>query len=523
VNLAELLQRQAAARPDAIAIVDARRDQERRHRYAKLEADAARAAALLKHHGIGKGDRILVLQPMSYELYVALLAVFRLGAVAMFLDPSAGREHIEQCCEIGNPRAFIGSARAQLLRLKSRALRGIPTKFVVGRWAPGALAFSHLQGFAPLEAIEPCAPDDPALLTFTSGSTGSPKAALRSQGFLFAQHAALEHALALRPEQIDLTTLPIFLLANLASGLTSVIPDADLRYPGEIEASPVVRQMHRLLINRSAGSPAFYQRLVDYCEQTPDAHFPDLRRVEMGGAPVFPPLLECVQKIAPNAEVVAVYGSTEAEPMAHIAWTEMDEEDLKTMRVGRGLLAGLPVPEVTLRILEDRFGEPMGTFTRDALEGACLPAGEIGEIAVSGAHVLPGYLDGVGDAETKFEVDGTRWHRTGDAGYLDASGRLWLVGRCSARIEDARGTLYPFTVECAAQFVPGVKRSAMVAHEGQRILLVEAVRGFNQGALSVALVWAKLDDIRVVPKIPVDNRHNAKVDYTQVKTLLRAN
>jgi len=167
--------------------------------------------------------------------------------------------------------------------------------------------------------------------------------------------------------------------------------------------------------------------------------------------------------------------------------------------------------------------EPMGTFTRDASEVACLPAGEIGEIAVSGAHVLPGYLDGVGDAETKFEVDGTRWHRTGDAGYLDASGRLWLVGRCSARVEDARGTVYPFTVECAAQFVPGVARSAMVAHEGQRILLVEAVRGFNQGALSGALVWAKLDDIRVVPKIPVDNRHNAKVDYTQVKALLRAN
>ena len=523
MNLAELLKRQAAERPDPIAIMDTQRRQERRHRYAKLESDAARAAALFKQQGIGKGDRILVLQPMSYELYVALLAIFRLGAVAMFLDPSAGREHIEQCCEIGRPRAFIGSARAQLLRVMSKRVRDIPKKFVSGGWAPGSISFGKLKTCAPLETIEPCEPGDPALLTFTSGSTGRPKAALRTQGFLVAQHAALEHALDLQPGQIDLTTLPIFLLANLASGLTSVIPDADLRYPGQIEPGPVMWQMYRLLISRSAGSPAFYQRLVDYCGQTPNAHFPDLRRIDMGGAPVFPPLLERVQKIAPNAEVVAVYGSTEAEPMAHIAWTEMGGEDLKAMRDGRGLLAGLPVSEVTLRILQDRFGEPVGPYTQDAFNRACLSAGEIGEIVVTGEHVLPGYLDGVGDAETKFEVDGRRWHRTGDAGYLDASGRLWLLGRCSARIDDARGTLYPFAVECAASFVPGIKRSAMVAHEGQRILLVEEQRGFDHGELSVALAWAKLDDIRVVPKIPVDKRHNAKVDYTQLKALLRAN
>ena len=59
-----------------------------------------------------------------------------------------------------------------------------------------------------------------------------------------------------------------------------------------------------------------------------------------------------------------------------------------------------------------------------------------GEIVVSGAHVGAGYVGGVGDAETKFRVGEVIWHRTGDAGYLDAHGRLWLLGRCSARIAD---------------------------------------------------------------------------------------
>jgi acyl-CoA synthetase (AMP-forming)/AMP-acid ligase II len=62
-----------------------------------------------------------------------------------------------------------------------------------------------------------------------------------------------------------------------------------------------------------------------------------------------------------------------------------------------------------------------------------------GEVVLTGDHVLKGYLHGKCDRETKFEVDGERWHRTGDAGYFDKEGRLWLVGRCNVRIEDDKG------------------------------------------------------------------------------------
>ena len=129
--------------------------------------------------------------------------------------------------------------------------------------------------------------------------------------------------------------------------------------------------------------------------------------------------------------------------------------------------------------------------------------------------MLPGYLHGQGDEETKFEVEGTRWHRTGDAGYLDRTGRLWLVGRCAARIEDANGLLYPFTVECAAMHYPAVHRAAMISHAGQRQLVVEPVTGEHPDldALNRVLAWARLDRIAAMARIPVDKRHNAKIDY----------
>ena len=77
--------------------------------------------------------------------------------------------------------------------------------------------------------------DDEALITFTSGSTGAAKAAVRTHGFLLAQHAVLARDLELQAGEVDLTTLPIFVLANLASGVCSVIPDVDMRAPADAD------------------------------------------------------------------------------------------------------------------------------------------------------------------------------------------------------------------------------------------------------------------------------------------------
>src|SRR5205807_7301209 len=127
-------------------------------------------------------------------------------------------------------------------------------------------------------------------------------------------------------------------------------------------------------------------------------------------------------------------------------------------------------------------------------EAECAERSSAGEIVVSGEHVLAGYLDREDDAETKFRVDGRVWHRTGDAGRLDGEGRLWLLGRCSAVVTDAKGTLYPFAVECAAQHQPGIRRAALLSRRGERLLAIEADQGakIDPGILREALAWAQL-------------------------------
>jgi acyl-CoA synthetase (AMP-forming)/AMP-acid ligase II len=511
VNLCELLVERARSHADAMAIVE----RGRAVTFAELEDLTARGAGLLRTSGLHPGDRVLLLQPVSIELYVILLAVLRLGLVVTLIDPAAGRLQIAAAMQRARPAAFIGSMRAQLFRLMHGSLRAIRPAFTTGIRCPGLRGWrpDQTEPYAPIESR---AADDPALITFTSGSTGVPKATARSHGFLLAQHAALERAIDMQPGEVDLATLPVFVLANLASAVTTVLPDADLRHPGAIAPEPVLEQIASLEPGRSTASPAFFECLI--AAPRPE-RIATIRKLYTGGAPVFPRLLERLQSLIPGGQVVTLYGSTEAEPISHVAWSEVTVEDRQRMRSGKGLLVGTPVDEIELRVVDmprAREGEVPRYSSRE-FEQRCRSIEEDGEIVVTGEHVVRGYLDGAGDAETKIEVEGIRWHRTGDAGFLDDRGRLWLLGRVDSVIRDQRGSVYPFSVECVASEYAEVRRSALYALDGKRCLAVELSGGSDVGqvidSLYRELDWAHLGKIHPVKKIPVDKRHNAKVDY----------
>ncbi len=520
MNIVEFLQQRARERPEAAAIIESRGGRDRTVTFAGLEEATARGAAFLRTNGLLAGETVLVFQPLSIDLYIVLLSLFRRGITAMIVDPSAGRDHLERCCSLVPPQGLIASPKAHLLRLVSPALRRIPHRFATG-FIPGAVPWRLPADLPPERDISPCSEDAPALITFTSGSTGLPKGVVRSHGFLLEQYRVLEKAVSLAPGQIDLTTLPVFVLANLASGVTSIIPDADLRRPGSIDPAPVLRQIDRLRPTRTTASPALLERLCDGCAEA-GRRIDGFAAVFTGGGPVFPRSLKRFAEVFPEADIVAVFGSTEAEPIATLKWREVTETDVTRMSTGGGLLAGTPVAEIRVRIIGSQWGKPLGPFGTGEFERLRLPDGETGEIVVSGGHVLKGYVNHIGDQETKVRVDGEIWHRTGDSGYFDALGRLWLMGRSSAVIDDERGTLYPFAVECAALGHPAVRRAALVRRRGKRVIVVEPARGVEipEAELLAALSWARIDEVRVVGHIPLDKRHNAKVDYPALLRLL---
>lgn len=518
MNLYQVFRQQIAARPDAIALVDAKRD--RGWTFAEIESASANRAARLAAAGLRDGDGVLVLVPMSVDLYVTLLACFRLGLAATLIDPSGGREHVARCCRRYPPKAFIGTARAHLLRLGIPALRRIPLKFSTARLVPGAL---HLPLSARAGATVPTAEladSHPALVSFTSGTTGQPKVALRSHGFLLAQHEVISRHQQAGAGASSMTLFPAFVLSNLAGGITSILADVDLRRPQRIDVARLLRAFRRYRPDSLGLQPIVMERLIEFCRRGGyrlDGAF----TVYSGGAPVFPDLFERFRRIAPDARFVSVYGSTEVEP---IALAEHGSEPVDApVDCARGILAGRPVPEIELRIVRIDKHENRHELDRSTFDSMCLDNGAIGEIVVSGKHVLQAYLDGDEDRENKFYVDARVWHRTGDAGSIDSAGRLWLAGRCAARIEDARGVCYPLGIEAVAKALEAVERAALVGHCGRRLLVVEcrpAQRDAIANRLRASPIAKQFDELRFVPEIPVDRRHNGKIDYPRLHALL---
>ena len=304
MTLGDILTDQVHARPQAAALVDLRGGRERRLTFAELEREVTATAAWMQTQGLRHGQAVLVFVPMSADLYIALLAMFRLGVVALFLDPSSGRAHLEQCCARWRPDALLAVPKAHLLRVRSAALRRIPLKYVIDGWMPGARRWRGGDAGVLLPPATPVSAGSPALVTFTSGSTGAPKAAVRTHGFLVEQYCVLAPHLALQPGEVDLATLPIFTLANLAAGVTTVIPPIDLRRPGAVEGAAVIAAIARCGVTRVTASPAFFERVVEAAQMRGEK-LPTLRQLHTGGAPVFPRLLQALREVAPIDEAIA--------------------------------------------------------------------------------------------------------------------------------------------------------------------------------------------------------------------------
>jgi olefin beta-lactone synthetase len=523
-NIAARLGERAARHPDRAAIIEYRRQRARRVTFGELAELTTALAAGLRERGVAPGDRVLLFVPMSIDLYTALLACFHLGAAAVFVDAWADRQRLDVAVALAQPQAFVGTPRAHLLRLVSPAVRRIPIRIMAGT-PPFSLQRYARSKACAVPAVVPAAA--PALITFTTGSTGRPKAAARSHAFLWAQHEVLAEHLGLAEADVDMPTLPIFVLNNLALGVTSVLPDFDARRPAEIDPAIIYRQLVAEGVTTSSGSPAFYERLAGWCAAS-GKPLP-LRALFTGGAPVLPPLARLLADTV-TGTVHIVYGSTEAEPIARIEAREM----LAAMapRNGEpgseGVCVGPPVSQIDLRLLRP-WDEPI-TLGAEGWAPWEAPAGEVGEVTVTGAHVLAGYLNNPeADRENKIH-DGERvWHRTGDAARRDEEGRLWLMGRVKERIRRAGQVGWGIPAEVRALGVPGVTHAAYLgvadAALGQRaVLCVETPAGRLAAAererLFAALAPLSVDELRAFARIPRDPRHASKTDTAALRRLL---
>jgi len=480
----------------------------------------------LENLGVRKGDRFLVFLPMTPPLYVAMFALEHIGAIPVFLDGWARRDELGVSAEIALPKGVISFSQAFALMEQSEILRNLPIRIAYNADVPGAVRLESLMQTSEERETEPVAQEDTALITFTTGSSGRPKGANRTHRFLAAQHYALSNHLSYVAEDVDLPVFPIFSLNNIASGVRTVLPAINLAQPAASDAATLLEQFQTQSVTCATLSPWLFREIGIYCEQH-GIVLTQIKRLVTGGAPISRDELRTMQKVAPNAEILVLYGSTEVEPIAHIsakellAFTSLAESDPELVD------AGVNVGKIDSG-LQAKFLKIGETHLET-------PAGEVGELVVSGEHVCRGYFrDDEATKRTKIiDSEGKAWHRTGDLGYLDSTGNLWLVGRVHNVILHASGYQYPVRAEmvlrklhfaekvaflgmpkndkyeecwCVLQLKPNAPNAEICQGEASRILSKNGII---------------YDRIVFVQDIPMDARHHSKVQYNELREMLR--
>jgi acyl-CoA synthetase (AMP-forming)/AMP-acid ligase II len=441
------------------------------------------------------------------------------------VDPGIDRRALRQCLDEAQPHAFVGIPLAHLARTLLGWARSARLRVTTGKraWlADVTLADIEARGADAGPQLAPTAPDEPAAVLFTSGSTGVPKGVLYRHRHFVAQIEMLRQAFALEPGGVDLPTFPPFALFDPALGLTSVIPDMDPTRPAHADPRKLHDAIARFGVDQLFGSPALMQVLAAH-----GAPLPSLRRVTAAGAPVPADVVAQLRALLPeSAQFWTPYGATECLPVAVIEGRELESTRQATEH-GAGTCVGRPVAGNTVRVIG---------ISDDALpqwrDDLVVRPNQVGEITVAGPTATDEYFNRPqATALAKMRevlADGSVRivHRMGDLGYFDEEGRLWFCGRKSHRVLTEQGGLYTEQVEPVFNVHGDVVRTALVGvgpRGAQRpVLVVELRRGvgvaqherIRDGLIRLGegfVHTARVQTVLFHPKLPVDIRHNAKI------------
>lgn len=539
--------------------------------FAELAAEADAWAWRLAKAGVRRGDRVLVLVRPGLPLIAAVFALFKLGAPPIVIDPGMGRKNFLECVRRTQPRVLLGIAPGQLASWIFRdAFRSVRKRL----WVSGNPAHRLARGPVPVFPAADTAADDLAAILFTSGSTGAPKGVCYEHGMFEAQVRLVRATYGIAPGEVDLAVLPVFALFNPALGTTTVVPQLDPSRPAAAAPAALVQAIRQNGVTYSFGSPVIWTKVARHCADR-GITLPGVRRILMAGAPVPPPLFALMRTVFPHAQLHSPYGATEALPVSSVSAGEvLGSEKPETGNpfpqpvagtaaatlLGRGTCVGRPVAEMAARVVAITDG-PIATLA----EARELPPGEIGEIIVRGPVVTKAYdllpeptarakiyesdtpppadpapaAPGSGFAlPSAAPADATVWHRMGDAGYLDAEGRLWFCGRLAERVQTPLGTLYPDCVEPVFNIHPSVRRTALIGFgpAGKQVaaLAIECwpdqrprnageQRALGRELRELGAAHPHTQRVRLfhfVDRFPVDVRHNAKIHRLQLARML---
>jgi long-chain acyl-CoA synthetase len=452
VRVADVLRRHATQRPEVVAL----RHGERVLTYAELNERSNRLAQALLASGAGAGTRVAYLDRSSPEVVELLFAASKIGAVLVPLNWRLAPP------ELG---AVLADAQAPLL-IAGPGFREI-AEGVVERLSPAPDLVVLGEGYERrLAAFEPRDPgrrgeaDDVIVQMYTSGTTGVPKGVLTTHGNL-AVTAQTSRRWAFDEDSVSLTPLPMFHIGGIGWAYCGLWHGATTVLVSEFQPEGVLDVLEQQRVTNAVLVPTMLQMLTAV-PGAAERDYSALRSIAYGAAPITTPVLKASLRTF-GCALFGLYGLTEST--GGVVALEPEDHDPGGPREHLLRSAGRPYPWVELKIADPAGGGRVG-------------AREVGEVWLRGPNVTPGYFKRPHETAATLTPDG--WLRTGDGGYVDEEGYLFLTDRIKDMIVSGGENVYPVEVEEALAQHPDVADVAVIgipdARWGESVKALVVVR-----------------------------------------------
>jgi fatty-acyl-CoA synthase len=436
IGIVDAVRDQARRRPDAPAI----RFEDRETDFAAFDRLSSQAAQALRAAGVRAGERVGVLAKGTDDFFVLWFGALKVGACLCPVNWRLAPPEIGFVLKDAGCRVVVcGAEYAAVIE----GLADCDLSAIV-QFEPGHASWPDFRGWITGQPAEdpqhPAAPDDDVIQLYTSGTTGLPKGVQLTQDNYAALRRSAEAGWGNFGEGVPvLVAMPLFHVAGANMGMLSLLQGALAIVLAEASPPAILQALEAHRIRHAFLVPA----LINMILQTPGVEAADVSSLEgiyYGASPISEDVLLKAQARFAGARFVQLYGLTETIGVG--TWLPPEAHD---PAMGKLRACGVPSPEIELRIRTDG---------RDAA------VGEVGEIEIRSPCVMKGYWNR--PEATAEAIDAEGWFRTGDAGYRDADGYVFLHDRVKDMIVSGGENVYPAEVENALFAHPAVADAAVI-------------------------------------------------------------
>ena len=448
-------------------------------------AEFRRSVNQFAHHfeamGVQRGNRIIILHPVCTELFSAIIALLGKGCTVVFVEEWSRIDDIAKCCEKVQCDHIITNFKGRFIKFFHPALRKLKTLNL------RVSKNQTLHEFQPTEVTD----DTPAIISFSSGSSGPSKAVVRTHGILNAQFEALKKHIAFDQKVTMCTNFPVVILLNLGIGMSTYLSKnirmSDLK---KSRINELYEELKSTSITHLAFSPFILRSLARFIRLHNHSKL-QFQQIISGGSPVFPIHAEAFIQSFDCENILILFGSSEAEPIAYCS--------------AQNILENKNHPGIYAGQIDDATNCMVGTVNDSKFTVS--EKGSVGEVLVSGRHVVRQYLNSE-DAflNNKIMLDSTLWHRTGDYGYLYKDNELFLSGKQKYQYGESN----LFDIEKRLSEIDGIDIATLIE---ETVYVQMYGNGKKESVLNaIHLIFPEIEKVEFI-EIPLDRRHNGKIKY----------